>query len=58
MEIETLAKEMDYLQLEKLIKAYVKSGYESVWEGSSDGISFRDYKEMFVATVKDMLLED
>ena len=57
MEIEALAKEMDYLQMEKLIKAYVKSGYESVWEGS-DEISFRDYKEMFVATVKDMLLED
>ena len=57
MEIEALAKEMDYLQLEKLIKAYVKSGYESVWEGS-DEISFRDYKEMFVENIKAMLLEN
>ena len=57
MEIEALAKEMDYLQMEKLIKAYVKSGYESVWEGS-DEIYFRDYKEMFVENVKAMLLEN
>lgn len=54
MDIEELAKGMDYLQLEKLIKAYVKSGYSNMegWQ-----MPFEDYKELFVDNIKEMLID-
>ena len=54
MDIEELAKGMDYLQLEKLIKAYIREGYSSMgdWE-----MPFEDYKELFVDNIKEMLID-
>lgn len=54
MDIEELAKGMDYLQLEKLIKAYVKSGYSNMedWQ-----MPFEAYKELFVDNIKEMLID-
>lgn len=54
MNIEELAESMDYLQLEKLIKAYVKSGYSKTedWQ-----MPFEDYKELFVDNIKEMLID-
>lgn len=54
IDIEKLAKSMDYLQLEKLIKAYVKSGYSDYPEM---GHRFDDYKDMFVSNIRDMMYD-
>lgn len=54
MDIEELAKGMDYLQLEKLIKAYVKSAYSNMGDWQ---MPFEDYKELFVDNIKEGLID-
>ena len=55
--IEELAERMDYLQLEKLIKAYVKSGYSEYNAYPEMGHRFDDYKDMFVSNIRDIMYD-